>query len=1005
MFAQEKHTIVTIVRDQYGVPHIYSDTAAGLFYGFGYATAEDRLFQLDINRRTVQGRVSELLGSKYLAFDNITRRDTYTKEELAKMIALLDEEHQSMLRAYAMGINSYIREALSDPVTKMPGEYLRLGVIPEPNWSAEDVLSIMLGFIGQSFMDRFFYGVELSNAALYKWLIDRYGDEVGKGMFNDLVWLDDPTSPTTISSSSHLTSYTSSTQEKSFSVSDSIKHVLNVGKAERDEAESVFRSLGLPSSMGSNMWVAGKDKSATGEAMLHGGPQFWWHFPGFLHEVGLHGAGFDAVGAQPVGFPLIMFGHNGYIAWSNTYGVGDLVDVYIEKLNPANPCQYWFNGKWVDMEVRVDILQAKDSSPVKVTYYRTVHGPVFAVDLKEGVAYSRRRAFWGVDVFDWSAWLEVSRAKSVQDAIKTLRNSSYSVNWFFADREGNIGYVHTGRDPIRARGIDPRFPTPGTGEYEWVGFTPFEEWPKVVNPEKGYLVQWNERPSKDYRNNERQSGWGTAHRVEILDDYLKVRPKVTADDLIALNRFASFQDPMIKHLKPYISSAVRSLRPNDSRLIEAVSLLEAWDGQRVDTNGDGLYDHPGQTIFEAWLPIMLEKTFKDEFGDYFSMLQYNYPEAVGGPTTVPLGVNVLIHALEGPRAGVPPSRDYFNGVDPKVVIVESLERALLQLQTKYGTQDMMKWKRSINILRFGTANVFGVPQSFVSPKDVIFMNRGTQNHFVVLGKDRIQGWNVVPPGQSGFTDLMGKTGAHYSDQIDLYVGFTYKRMLFTKQEVEEAAESKKLLIYPPKASLDDVLMKTSELDAKLLSLSKDLQTLLTKLAEAEKSIASLNVDFKGISSALGDVRGRISTFEKEISTLKEGLEGLKSSIPNFAAKAELDKLINRVASLEDEASKLRNQIRDISVTIGDMAAKADLQKVSDKITQMTDDLRKIESSISELRKTSDRLANDLSALLSSHNYLTSTTLTWFTAAVVIAAVGVVLGLAAILRTRRGTVPK
>lgn len=997
--------IVTIVRDQYGVPHIYSDTAAGLFYGFGYATAEDRLFQLDINRRTVQGRVSELLGSKYLAFDNITRRDTYTKEELAKMIALLDEEHQTMLRAYAMGINSYIREALSNPSTKMPGEYLRIGVLPEPNWSAEDVLSIMLGFIGQSFMDRFFYGVELSNAALYKWLIERYGEEVGKGMFNDLVWLDDPTSPTTITSSSQFTSYTSSSQENSFSVSDSIKHVLNVVKAERDEIESVFRSLGLPSSMGSNMWVVGKEKSATGEAMLHGGPQFWWHFPGFLHEVGLHGAGFDAVGAQPVGFPLIMFGHNGYIAWSNTYGVGDLVDVYIEKLNPANPRQYWFKGKWVDMEVRIDILKAKDASPVTVTYYRTVHGPVFAIDLKEGVAYSRRRAFWGVDVFDWVAWLEVSRAKSVQDAIKTLRNSSYSVNWFFADREGNIGFVHTGRDPIKAGGIDPRLPTPGTGEYEWVGFMRFEEWPKVVNPEKGYLVQWNERPSKDYRNYERQSVWGKAHRVEILDDYLKVLPKVTVDDMKALNKFASFQDPMVKHLKPYILSAVRSLKPNDSRLIEAVSLLEAWNGQRIDADGDGLYDHPGQTIFEAWLPIMLEKTFKDEFGDYFSTLQYTYPEAVGGPTTVPLGVNVLIHALEGPRAGVPPSRDYFNGVDPRVVIVKSLEEALSKLQTKFGTQDMMKWKRGINILRFGTANVFGVPQSFVPPKDVIFMNRGTQNHLVVLGKDRIQGWNVVPPGQSGFTDLMGKTGAHYSDQIDLYVKFMYKPMLFTRQEVEEAAESKTLLIYPPKASLDEVLIKITNLDDKVLSLSKDLQTLSTKLAEAEKNIASLNTNLKGISLLLEDVKGKVSALEKELSTLREGLEGLRASILNLAAKAELDKLVNRVASLEDEASKLRNQIKDISVSIGEMAAKADLQKAFDRIAQMTNELKKIESSISNLRESSDRLNNDLSALLSSHSYLASTTLVWFTAATIVAVIGVALGVAAILRARRSATPK
>ena len=330
-----------------------------------------------------------------------------------------------------------------------------------------------------------------------------------------------------------------------------------------------------------------------------------------------------------------------------------------------------------------------------------------------------------------------------------------------------------------------------------------------MNPKQGYLVQWNERPSKEYKNNERQNGWGTAHRVKILDDYMKARPKVDLSTMTALNRLASFQDPIFNYFKSYIINAVRKVEPDNTKLAEAAALLESWDGQRVDNDGDQLYDHPAQTIFEEWLPVMLEKTFRDEFKDYFSLLDFKYPESVLGRSfTVPLGVNVLLYALQGKEAGVPPSRDYFNGVDPNAVIVNSLKDALSKLESKYGTADMSKWRRGVNMLRFGTTNVFGIPQSLLSVKDVLYMNRGTQNHVVILGKDRVRGWNVVPPGQSGFVNLQNKTSPHYQDQLDLYVKFEYKPMLFTKQEVEGAAESKTILPYQQPITITTTVTET-----------------------------------------------------------------------------------------------------------------------------------------------------------------------------------------------------
>lgn len=776
---------VHIYRDNFGVPHIYSSRAAGLFYGYGYAAAQDRLFQLEINKRTALGRVAEIYGPAYLSFDIATRRDGYTMGELNTQYQALPKYYQNLLEAFADGINEYIGEVKAAPA-KMPKEFIDKGFSPT-EWTPLEVIAPFVYTIGFQFMDAFAYGSELYNASLMAYLQGKYGDQKGAEMFDDVVWYDDPGAVTTIPQSG-CPSKAKPPKPKFHGhpfISSGISQVTAAVDAERRMVEKTLNELGMGTRSASNMVAISPKKSETGKAMLMGGPQFWWTIPGFLMEVGLHGDGFDCVGTTPVGFPFVMFGHSDHHAWSSTYGVGNLVDNYVETLNPANNKQYWFNGEWRNMEERTEEISVKGEPPSVNVFYRTVHGPVYSF-LPENQAYSRRRAFEGQDLMTWVGYLESSRAANLKEFRTAASKAAYSMNWFYADKGGNIAHFYLGHYPIRPSALDDRFPTPGDGEYEWLGFHPFEENPSCVNPDQGYLAQWNNRPQEDWRNGERQSNWGSADRVHAIVDLLHSNPSVSSYDLEEVVRRIGLTDLSARYFMPYISQATVGV--TDPKIQQAVAYLKAWNNLRTDVDGDGKYDSVGQTIFEKWLPIMMANTFQDEFGTF---LGYGYP--IANLTTAS---KMLYHALEGSSSSLPPRADYFSPLSADKAILDSLSKALTALEGELGP-DMSQWRLNVRTLDFVPVNFQGIPQSFGAPYKIPYQNRGTQNHLVELSKRRVEGININPPGQSGFISPSGELSPHYKDQLELYADWEYKPMAFRPEDIRRKAESKQMLLYFP----------------------------------------------------------------------------------------------------------------------------------------------------------------------------------------------------------------
>lgn len=748
----------TIVRDEYGRPHIFAKTNRGLFEAYGYAVAEDRMFQMDLNRRAARGRLSEVTGPGSLDADKYARTVGYSDAELDAQFTALTEEEQEIYIAYRDGINRYITEVIvPDLVNKLPFEYhiLQVGV-PEA-WTLRD--SVAFG----AYMTRRFGeigGRALRNQDLLNKLITDYGEDEGYAIFNDVRWLNDPDAPVTIRPDDLRAG---ERQGSGLRKSATFNKAQLLGASEpwsdlREKAQRIWESWGVPTKLGSYGWVVSAEHSAEGTAMLYGGPQMGFSAPEVLHEVQLKGGnGLNVTGMAFAGVPGVLIGRNESMAWTSTTATGGNLDIYIEKLCDGGNGTV-FNGACRPFERRTERINVRGGDPLEFTVRRTVHGPV--VSMSDTLAVSEKRAHWMRETESIGPFMAFSRAHSVEEFDKAVRQIVTSHNFFYADQEGNIAYWQAGQVPIRPEGFDPRLPFPGDGRAEWPGGT--RPVPVSINPARGWLANWNNKPTVDYDNADEQI-LGKQFRLLDLEDRLAPGP-VSLEDMrdipkdiarfAALGREARF-------LKPYLLESLYAVPSNHPLAAQAREVLEAWDGNGFPDAVSSQYLEPGEVIFSKWLGLMRENTFRPTLGD-----------RVGEA-----GTNMLIHVLDdvlGGGSGVPPSRDYFNGADPYTVISNTFTQALAALGP-----DPAAWStqaRSLTVFRHPVLGpVAQIPQS----------NRATYGQIAVLDPSEIYSENIFTLGQSGFIRFVPPAGfeldPHYSDQLDLYQNFQYKPMVLLPQ--------------------------------------------------------------------------------------------------------------------------------------------------------------------------------------------------------------------------------
>ena len=757
-------TKVTIIRDEYGVPHLYADTLAPLFYGVGWAQGQDRLWQAETLRRASTGTLAEWFGPGSLSSDVQARTLLGPASRRASLFAAASPDVKVIFESFAAGMNGWIAKATA--TGQLPYEYAAFGVAPRP-WTVDDSLAVYM-LLGSRF--GWFGSDELDNAMAYGDLVARLGPLEGAKVFADTHWLEDPSAVTTDPAGKRRGHQFDDRQVEGRHSDDATRAARQVRERE-EEAEKALSEIGLRRTHMSNAIVLGPRMSADGKALLLGGPQMGYGAPQINHEMGLHGAGFEITGMQIAGWPLIPIGVGRGYAWSLTSGGSDNSDIFELELNPANPGQYRYQGGWRSLDCRVEAIPVAGQAPLSRMLCASVQGPVIAA--AGGKAYAFANSTYGSEMASFEAWSSLGRVRNFAQFRKQLSKVAYNFNVMYADAEGNFAHFHVGKIPVRSPGANPFFPQPGDGSSAWLGTIPFREMPHSVNPERGWLTSWNNKPGPNWPNSSAGFwNWGPVHRVNTLRRILEQLPphSATLETLAAINRRAGFttDSPSGSADTVVVSTMLGQMLDAvdgsaDPRLPGAIALLRGWNWLQEDEDGDGHYDSPAVAVFNTWWDKVLASV---------------YLAKAGPAADTNVGGNLIYRLLEGPRSALPVRADYLGSRTIGQALTSGLKDALDALTAQYGTGATAAWLQA-------RAEINWVPGGVGRVSNTIWMNRGTYGQLVHLGeKEDLRAMNVIAPGQSG--DFRSP---HFDDQLDLYATWKYKPMRLTKRSQLEHAES------------------------------------------------------------------------------------------------------------------------------------------------------------------------------------------------------------------------
>jgi len=473
---------VEILKDRWGVSHIYAQNEADLFFAQGYNVARDRMFQLELWRRQATGTVAEFLGPKALRRDIGTRLFQF-RGDLKQELNWYHPHGEIIINAFVNGINAYIDETVSNTNLLSP-EFRMLGIKPG-KWTPEVVISRFNGLLANVTQ-------ELTLAQAVRVLgPDRVKDLEYFQPANPKLDIDPSIDPTLLTRSV-LDLYNAFREPIKFTPDDLLPEYWGSAKAtwlvDDSTAVSAMDLSQRREDIGSNNWVVSGKLTPGGFPMMMNDPHRTQSVPSLRYWVHLVAPGWNVVGAGEPALPGVSIGHNEFGAWGLTIFGGDTEDLYVYDLNPANVNQYKYRGKWEEMRVIKETIavEGQESPSVELRYTR--HGPIVHLDQEHHKAYAIRAAWMEIGNAPYLASLRMDQSHSWSEFREACSYSlAPSENMVWADRDGNIGYQAVGISPLRP-GWSGLVPVPGDGRYEWAGFLPIKQLPNVLNPEKGF---WN----------------------------------------------------------------------------------------------------------------------------------------------------------------------------------------------------------------------------------------------------------------------------------------------------------------------------------------------------------------------------------------------------------------------------------------------------------------------------------------------------------------------------------
>ncbi len=640
---------VTVRRDERGIAYIEARNDEDLYFAQGYVTASDRLWQMDLFRRTERGELAEVLtaGPNNVALEQDKQHRTLGFAQVAEAeVAQASPQSRALLEAYARGVNAYIS---SLDAKSLPPEFQILQYRPKPWTPADSLLVVKLFYESLSSTWR----LDIMRAALAGLPADKRAALLPETSPYDVLVVGKDTKKKAARLEQPRGMITPVTNET----------LLALARDEEIAANALARvGLYAEGLAASNNWVVSGKRTATGKPLLANDPHLSATAPSIWHMVHLSAPGLRVAGVTAPGLPGVVIGHNERIAWGFTNVGPDVQDLYIEKFDPANPRRYQTAAGWRDAEIRREEIKVRkgvmDSATDTVTLDVTVtqHGPI--VFEKDGQRYALRWTALDPKLNSADSSYQLNRARNWKEFSSALRSfTAPTQNIVYADIEGHIGYHAAGVVPIRKSG-DGSVPYDGsTDAGEWTSFIPTDKLPTLFDPPSGIIVTANQRiVGNDYPYFLTHS-WAQPYRARRILDLLNEKPKLTADDFRKI-----LGDVYSFAAVAFARQSVKLLRANptpaDTKLAETLDAFDKWDGQINENSrvapliiqmraafrtrilaaalGSELIRTFGWSNFEATLDRLMDEQPKEwlpkEFSSYADLMRACIEDARGALT-------------------------------------------------------------------------------------------------------------------------------------------------------------------------------------------------------------------------------------------------------------------------------------------------------------------------------------------------------------------------------------
>ncbi len=743
---------VEVLRDRWGIPHIYAQSQADLFFAQGFVTAQDRLWQMELFRRTAQGKLSEVIGAVALDTDRASRTFGFARLARADLDGLEDDLH-SAIAAYTRGVNAF----LAQKGLRLPVEFTLLGFKPQP-WTELDTMAL---------------------ARLMYWQMSHaWYSEIVRAKLQAAV------------GSEHAAEWEIEYPKDNPSI---LAKGIEFNRLEANGSLRGAKGLYLDRSKGSNCWAISGRRSATGKPFLCNDMHLVASLPTIWYAAHLCSGEMHVSGVTMPGTPGVVVGHNERLAWGITLAFTDCEDLYVEKFDAQDSTRYEFRGEWRTAQVVEEPIAVKGKTEPVIEKVRfTAHGPV----ISEAVGYPEQcvavqsmalRPSQGLRAF-----IKLMKAKGwddFTDAVRCLNATQLNIG--FADVDGNTGYWVTGATPVRARG-DGSLPSPGwTGEYEWIGEIPFEEMPHALNPESGYVLTTNQRIIGEDYPHFLGRVWMNGYRARRLKEMIESKAQLSPED------FNRMQMDVTNLPSRELIQRLEGLRAPDTQASQMLETLRAWDGKlSTDSVGGAIYEVFRYTLVRSLMEPKLGAKLTDTLmGEAFNPVLLTDHEYFGYDTVS------LMRILDDPHSW------WLAEVGGREkLLLDSLSKAAAWLTRKLGPR-IEDWQWG-NIHRLSFPHAMGMQK----PLDRIF-NRGPYPvggdtdtplqaaltpsdpydnklwapscRFIMDLGDWTRSQMVVPLGQSGQLGSL-----HYDDIIDHYINGTYFPMLWTREQVQANLEAR-----------------------------------------------------------------------------------------------------------------------------------------------------------------------------------------------------------------------